>query len=282
MLSPLSHSHAHYACHASRCFLLIQAHLERAKLPISDYINDTKGVVENIPRLFAAMRFIALGDSSTAGIMDLICQFARTKQYLTTMTLPNDDPLVQLPGVSNETAQRLIKNKGANVASIRELRALDRTGAAAALQRVLRSKKTVQDKALDRLFSIPVFSVTFANVHHEVEKKSGESRGRLKLSLEFQREEPARQRKGGGRNGRGGDDVSYTLVLIVGSFIQRTVLTESFLSVSRGKGTWTVSKELDFDWKAATADGGEDQQVVLRLLWEEIRGFDAEVVIPFK
>ena len=261
--------------------MLIQAHLERAKLPISDYINDTKGVVENIPRLFAAMRFIALGDKSTTGIMDLVCQFARTKQYLTTMTLPNDDPLVQLPGVSNETAQRLIKNKSANVASIRELRALDRTGAASALQRVLRSKKAVQDKALDHLFSIPVFSVSFANVHHEVEKKSGESRGRLKLSLEFQREEPARQ-QGRGRNGSGGDDVSYTLVLIVGSFIQRTVLTESSLSVSRGKGTWTVSKELDFDWKAATADGGEDQQIVLRLLWEEIRGFDAEMLIPFK
>lgn len=263
--------------------MLIQAHLEGAKLPISDYINDTKSVVENIPRLFAAMRFIALGDKSTAGSMDLICQFARTKQYLTTRTLPSDDPLVQLPGVSNDTAQRLLKNSGANVRSMRDLRALDRSGAAAALQR-LRSKKAVQEKALDHLFSLPQFTVTFANVYHEVEKKSGESRGRLKLTLEFQREEPSRRNQGRSRNGDrsgGGDDISYTLVVVVGSFVQKMVLTEASLSVSHGKGSWTVSKELDFDWKAAIADGGEDRKIIVRLLWEEIRGFDAEMQIDF-
>ena len=263
----------------TKCFLLIQAHLERAKLPISDYINDTKGVIENIPRLLAAMQFIALGDRTTTGAMDLICQFARTKQFLTTMTLANDNPLVQLPGVSNEIAQRLLKNKAAKVKSIRELRSLDRKTAAAALQRVLQGKKVVMDNALDHLYSIPVFSVTFANVHHEVEKKSGESRGRLKLSLDFHREDPVRQKKG--RRGCN-NDVSYTLVLVVGSFTQGTILADSVVSVSHGRGTWTVSKELEFDWIAAIADGGDDQQIVLRLLWEEIRGFDAKMVIPFK
>lgn len=70
-----------------RCFLLLQAHLERAKLPISDYINDTKSVTENVARLLAAMQFIAMSDRTTAGTMELICQFARTKQFLTTMSL---------------------------------------------------------------------------------------------------------------------------------------------------------------------------------------------------
>ena len=70
-----------------RCFLLLQARLEHAKLPISDYINDTKSVTENVPRLLAAMQFIALGDRSTTGTMELICQFARSKQYLTTLSL---------------------------------------------------------------------------------------------------------------------------------------------------------------------------------------------------
>ena len=262
-----------------RCFLLIQAYLEGAKLPISDYVNDTKGVVENIPRLLAAMRFIALGDKSTAGSMDLICQFARTKQYLTTTTLPSDDPLVQLPGVSNDTAARLIKNKGANIGSIRDLRALDRDGASTVFQRV-RSKKAVQEKALDHLFSLPQFSITFANAYHEVDKKSGESRGRLKLSLEFEREEPARRKHSRGRIGNdGGDDFAFTLVILVGTFAQRMVLTDASLSVPRGNGTWTVSKELDFDWKTAISDGGEDRQIVLRFLWEEIRGLDAEMYI---
>ena len=72
---------------ARRCFLLLQAHLERAKLPISDYINDTKSVIENVPRLLAAMQFIAMDDRTAAGALDLICQFARAKQYLTTKSL---------------------------------------------------------------------------------------------------------------------------------------------------------------------------------------------------
>jgi activating signal cointegrator complex subunit 3 len=38
----------------TKCFLLLQAYLEHASLPISDYVNDTKTVTENIPRLLAA------------------------------------------------------------------------------------------------------------------------------------------------------------------------------------------------------------------------------------
>ena len=48
----------------TKCFLLVQAYLEHAKLPISDYVNDTKSVVENIPRLLAAMAYIAAEEKS--------------------------------------------------------------------------------------------------------------------------------------------------------------------------------------------------------------------------
>lgn len=58
--------------------------MERAKLPISDYVNDTKSVIENVPRLLAAMRFIAQEDGSTAGSFELLCQFSRTKQLFET------------------------------------------------------------------------------------------------------------------------------------------------------------------------------------------------------
>ena len=55
------------------------------------------------------------------------------------------------------------------------------------------------------------------------------------------------------------------------------------LSIPAKNGTWTATKELEFDWNDANADGGEDQGLVmLRLLWEEIRGFDAEMLIPLK
>jgi hypothetical protein len=67
-----------------RCFLLLQAHLEHAKLPISDYVNDTKSVLDQVPRLLAAMQFIAEQDGTVVGSFEALCQFSRTRQLLET------------------------------------------------------------------------------------------------------------------------------------------------------------------------------------------------------
>ena len=67
-----------------RGFLLLQAHLQHAKLPISDYVNDTKSLTEQVPRLLAAMQYIAEEDALTAGTFELVCQFYRTRQLLET------------------------------------------------------------------------------------------------------------------------------------------------------------------------------------------------------
>ena len=71
----------------ARCFLLIQAYLEQARLPISDYINDTKTVMDSVPRLLAAMQFIAGNDYQTEGFFDVVCQIVRTKQLLAVKTM---------------------------------------------------------------------------------------------------------------------------------------------------------------------------------------------------
>jgi len=271
-------------------------------LPISDYVNDTKSVIENVPRLLAAMQFIATDDRSTAGTFELLCQFARTKQYILTRSIVSkispshwdlklsstafsafamiqvkEDPLLQVPGFTENTVNRFCGSQGKkeSVASLRELRALDRNAAAGALQKVLNGKGAVE-KALDYLYSIPQFAVKEAQVHHEVEKTTGLSRGKLRLSLEFNRDNRG-NKKGGGRFP---GDSSFTLVVLLGSLKQRMLLAEESISVPQGSGTWTASKDLDFDWSSANADGGEGKgQMVMRLIWEEIRGFDSELII---
>lgn len=142
------------------------------------------------------------------------------------------------------------------------------------MQKILKGKNSV-DRALDYLYSIPAFKIKKASVHHEIEKSSGEMRGKIKISLDLYREE----RKSTNKKEYGN---SFTLVLVVGSYKQRMLLAESSLVVSR-TGTWTVTKELDFDWQLANANAGEGNgKVVLRLLWEEVRGLDAEMVVPLK
>jgi len=63
---------------------LIQAHLEKTKLPISDYINDTKTVMDSVPRLLAAMQYIANSNSLVEGGFEVASQLMKTKQLITT------------------------------------------------------------------------------------------------------------------------------------------------------------------------------------------------------
>ena len=69
-----------------RCFLLIQANIEKARLPISDYVNDTKTVMDSVPRLLAAMQFIACNEFRASGSFEVVCQIVRTKQLIATRT----------------------------------------------------------------------------------------------------------------------------------------------------------------------------------------------------
>ena len=58
--------------------------MERTRLPISDYVNDTKSVIENTPRILAAMQFIAMEDPTKPNSFELVCQFSKTRQLLET------------------------------------------------------------------------------------------------------------------------------------------------------------------------------------------------------
>lgn len=255
-------------------FLLIQAHIERAKLPISDYLNDTRSVVDNIPRLLAAMRYIAVSDHTTAGTFELTTQFSRTRQIIETRSRVNDNPLTQLPGFNSETIRRM-KSGRKDTVSIREMRAMKRNEASSLLQRVFtgRGKQASQiDKALDALSALPVVTISDITVRNEVDKTSGKNKGKMTIVLDIQR-----QKRKTGRNAE-----SCTLNLVLGSWQQRMLLSDASIRLTRF-GSWKVTKELVFDWAAANADGGIDGgKMILRLLFDEIRGFDSETIVNLK
>lgn len=114
---------------------------------------------------------------------------------------------------------------------------------------------------------MPLVTVKEGKVYHEIDKATGRSLGTLKLTLSIEREKPHR------------DDFS-TLSLVVGSFESQKLLASADVPVSRN-GSWTVEKKLQFDWKLANADGGEDGgHIVLRLLLDSVRGLDSEILFP--
>eukprot|EP00536_Pseudo-nitzschia_multiseries_P002204 jgi/Psemu1/322449/estExt_fgenesh1_pg.C_290027 len=268
-----------YADSHTKGFLLVQAHLERAKLPISDYINDSKTVMDSVPRLLAAMQFIASRQDNTDGSFDVLCQLVRTKQLISTRSTPRMNPGAQLVGV-NESSFKVLMNKlnarkkGKNNVDNRKentlwnLRQVPRDTVAEALKNCRKGTfKAPPTKILASLYEMPLITFKEGKVYHEIDKVTGKSVGTLKLSLQIER-------------GKSRRDDFTTLSLLLGSFESQKLLAHSEVSISRN-GTWMVEKELQFDWKIANADGGEDGgQVVLRLLIDSVRGLDSEILLP--
>lgn len=261
----------------TKCFLLIQAYLERARVPISDYVNDCKSVMENVPRLLAAMQYIASQECAAAGSLELLTQFARTKQLVETRSVVGDDPLLQLPSITGETARRLVnggKSKQRSVDSLAALRAMPPPDAESILQKVV--KKALVGPGLDALYALPQLRLLECKISNDIDKRTGQSTGRAKVKLGIDRIQPTRKAK------TDEDKNSLTLNLLLGSYQQGFLLASSNLRLSRF-GQWTVERELEFDWAAANADGGEDGgRVTLRLLFDEVRGLDSEATIALR
>lgn len=267
-----------YADSHTKGFLLVQAHLERARLPISDYINDSKTVMDSVPRLLAAMQFIASREGLD-GSSDVLSQLVRAKQLISTRSTLKTNPGSQLAGV-NDSSFKILMNK-LNVQrkgqtneekqsenSLWNLRRLPRKTVSDALNKCRKGTfRAPFQKILNSLYSMPLVTVKEGKVYHEIDKATGKSLGTLKLILSIEREKPHR------------DDFS-TLSLVVGSFESQKLLASTDVPVSRN-GSWTVEKRLQFDWNLANSDGGEDGgHIVLRLLLDSVKGLDSEIIFP--
>ncbi len=60
--------------------------MENADLPISDFVNDTKTVMDSVPRLLAAMQFLASNEFQDEGFFEVACQIVRARQLVATKT----------------------------------------------------------------------------------------------------------------------------------------------------------------------------------------------------
>lgn len=250
----------------TKTFLMVQAYLERTKLPISDYVNDTKSVIENLPRILAAMSYIASSDlERVEGSFELMTQFSRTRQILIARCKVDDDPLLQLPGFSTDEAKR-IRNRhrdageNASAMSLLEFRVLPRDETGQKFQKVWQGR--LKEDALRKLYSFPLVRLLETSCSFENEL------GMLSLTIDMDRIAPYSKRV---------DQVddSFTLTLLLGSLNQRFLLANIQLRISRF-GNWTIQKQLTFNWEKAKSDGGS---VVLRLMIDEIRGLDTEKIV---
>lgn len=79
----------------AKAYLLLQAHMQHMDLPISDYVNDTKSVLDQAPRIINAMVDIAADE----GMLPVALGTMRLAQMLTQACDDKSSPLLQLPSL---------------------------------------------------------------------------------------------------------------------------------------------------------------------------------------
>lgn len=83
----------------TKAFLLLQARMARVPLPITDYLTDTKSVLDQALRVLNAMIDVA-SEKGLAGVA--IC-IMRTLQCLVQAAMPEDNPIQQLPHLDHRS-----------------------------------------------------------------------------------------------------------------------------------------------------------------------------------
>jgi replicative superfamily II helicase len=264
----------------TKAFILVQAHLEYTKLPISDYVNDTKSVMENLPRILAAMSYIAAtAECEVEGSFELLTQFSRTRQLLMSRCKVDDDPLQQLPGINAGVVQQIQSSqRNGGRMTLHQLRSLQRKDANQQMQHAFHNSTRLRtDEAINKLYGYPLITATTSTMIFKVDKQTNKSIGKLILSIDIDRTNHSSSSSNTNTNGSKDSNTSITLMVLLGSYHQRFLLSSSTIRIVR-YGTWTIQKELVFDWNKAKSDGDSDK-VIVRFMFDEIRGLDLEMII---
>jgi len=255
----------------TKCFLLIQAYITGAELPISDYIVDTKLAMEQIPRLLAAMEHIALGEKHTAGNFDLVCMFSAVRRAMNLKTMPGINSLEQLPGFPRDGLRKL---NNASVSSITHLMSLQHGQLSNMLKNIYGQNKL--SRVLNYVKSIPQISAENIHVRCTSDKATGISVGLITMDVLLNISQGGKRRNGERHT------PDFNCNVIIGTHRDGFLLTQSAIQFSRPKQQVTSSRKalsMNFDWKKAVSLGGEDQLLLLRILSEDICGTDLEYSI---
>jgi activating signal cointegrator complex subunit 3 len=264
----------------TKCFLLVQAYVERIKLPIIDYENDTKMVIENFPRLLAAVEFIA-AEEIPEGCFDLLTQLCRARQILSTRSSVESSPLSQLLGLRAGVVQiNSTKAKhGGSKSNLHSLRGLKREDAIIEIQIASKDQNPVHpfERVVDALFQCPyIFDIEISTL--ELDDSRGKRMGRVSVSLHM--ETPSMRSQ---KNNLSIGEL-LTITVLLGTSQKRFLLARSQLRVQLkpGPSKQVVKKKLEFDWSLAEPEcNKESSHLVLRAMFNEFRGLDIESQIRF-
>ena len=66
---------------------MVQGTITRSSFPISDFINDARTVIDQMPRLLASLEYIAGEDKTSVGGFDFVCMITTARQVINSMQM---------------------------------------------------------------------------------------------------------------------------------------------------------------------------------------------------
>ena len=294
--------HMDYIDPHCKCFLLLQGWMGRAKLPISDYINDTKSVIDQVGRLLAAMIHVSLGEGEgeTHNMLDVMIALIGAKQCISARCYPGPDDAIsgQLDGVKSDKLWNdiflTLKEEGGedgaiNTLSELRLKASSAGGRERLLKRIQRTNGVKAGLLLDSLQKLPLIALSgvFAGAKLQevdgqlVKKGGGDKSGILSfnVNVDFGRAgysgSHEDDRGAGSKDGAKG--AQFTLVVLVGTQNTRAILAYKTVPIRNVSSSVNKNVELEFDWAKAMSSGGDSLIVTVMCDW--CRGVDVTSVV---
>jgi len=254
-----------------KCWLLIQAWLDDTQeLPISDYINDTRSVVDQLGRLFAAMLTVSCGDGEALkdGMVDVAAAIITASSCVRRRCYPPRDCVFQQ--ISGIVGKGDFEDREARCA-----RFMDKGGWGSLRELREKSLGRSDDQFLKKLKSAGGFKAGLILEGLSripfVEVKATKPPGKEVVNVELKIR--------GGRGGRGKDNHNDGLTILVGSKSSRALLGSKNVGLGGGNRGGVETKEVAVALVGVEGRGVEN--LICRVVVDGWVGVDIEVDVEW-
>ena len=215
-----------------------------------------KSVIEQLPRLLAAMERISIEVESSEGSFDLFCMFSVVRQVINSKCMAGINAISQLPMPSSGRSK---EKKQSGSGTLRELVVNARNGTSSNIPGCIKR--------------ISLFSADNISLKFKKEKgKNGNSSGVITFDLTI---EPGIE----GQRDRSGNNNSFGFTVAIGTHKNSVLLSQKNIMMSITQRQKFVRREvtMQFDWNLANSFGGvESGHIILRILSTDRRGMDVQ------
>eukprot|EP01137_Pigoraptor_chileana_P014178 Opistho-2@4958 len=162
--------------------LLMQAHMARAALPVTDYNADTKSALEQSARVVNAMVDVCAEE----GVLAAALADMRLAQALVQGRWPEDNPLLTLPNIDAASLGSFVSKENRAITSLVDLCRLARTNKHAVSEMAKKSLSHTQaDEIINVLQTLPI--VTMAPTTRSIVAADSDEEAAVRVDLAFER-----------------------------------------------------------------------------------------------